>query len=72
MSSATERRRAWHGPVLVRAVPNWTGRLPIVAWPLVWCFLPQVMGRILISIPSACVRFLSPAARVMRKSTARP
>lgn len=30
---------------LFTAVPNWTGRLPVVGWPLIWIFILWLAGR---------------------------
>ncbi len=35
---------------LLTAVPNWTGRLPIVGWPLGGLFLLWLMGRIAVAV----------------------
>lgn len=35
---------------LLTAIPNWTGRLPIVGWPLAGLFVSWVVGRIAIGI----------------------
>jgi uncharacterized protein involved in response to NO len=35
---------------LLTAVPNWTGRLPIVGWPLVGLFALWVLGRVVVLI----------------------
>ena len=34
---------------LLTAVPNWTGRLPVVGWQLVWLFALWVAGRIAVA-----------------------
>lgn len=43
---------------LLTAVPNWTGRLPIVGWPLAGLFLLWVLGRVAIAFSA----FLPPVA----------
>lgn len=35
---------------LLTAVPNWTGRLPVVGWPLAALFAVWVLGRIMIAM----------------------
>lgn len=39
------------GGFLLTAVPNWTGRLPIVGWPLVGLVLLWIAGRIAVTLP---------------------
>lgn len=43
---------------LLTAVPNWTGRLPVVGWPLFWLVALWIAGRIVIS----CSSEISPLA----------
>jgi len=35
---------------LLTAVPNWTGRLPIVGWPLGWLFALWIAGRLAVTL----------------------
>ena len=52
---------------LLTAVPNWTGRLPIVGWPLAFLFLLWVLGRIAVGLSA-----LLPAAVVAALDLALP
>ena len=38
---------------LLTAVPNWTGRLPLVGWPLAGLFLLWLSGRVVITVSAA-------------------
>ncbi len=39
---------------LLTAVPNWTGRLPLVGWPLAALFALWVAGRVAVLCETAC------------------
>ncbi|WP_187428104.1 hypothetical protein ROLI_002280 [Roseobacter fucihabitans] len=43
---------------LLTAVPNWTGRLPIVGWPLAGLFALWVAGRVALTLPGTLSPFL--------------
>ena len=43
---------------LLTAVPNWTGRLPVVGWPLAGLFVLWILGRVIVMVSSG----LSPLA----------
>jgi uncharacterized protein involved in response to NO len=59
MTTSAERMRAWTGPAilsfgylgavmagsLLTAVPNWTGSLPLIGWPLAGLVALWVIGR---------------------------
>ncbi len=46
---------------LTTAVPNWTGRMPIVGWPLAALFATWVAGRIAIAVSAALTPGLAAA-----------
>lgn len=47
---------------LMTAVPNWTGRMPIVGWPLMGLFALWVMGRVAVAISALASPFAVAAA----------